>query len=122
MKLINLTKHALNLHDTSGNAVEIPADARHLGVVALGDHRTVQNESGHAFSVNERHVTEIKGMPEPEDDTLLIVPVEVAMVLQQHRNDVVFAAEDEDVPGPDGRPQRITHLRRVVARIGASDS
>lgn len=114
MRLVNLTKHPLWLHDTHGERIEIPPAAQHLGVVALGEHQTVEDEAGRTFSLNVRSVREIKGMPDPEAGTLYIVPVEVAMVLQERRDDVVFAAEDAEVRDPDGRLQRITHLRRVV--------
>lgn len=116
MPLVNLTKHPLALYDTNGALVEIPADARHLGVVALGDHGVVASD-GRAFSVNTRTVTEVKGMPEPEAGTVFVVPVEVAMVLQADRADVVFPAEEATVATADGPSQRVTHLRRVVARL-----
>lgn len=117
MKLVNLTKRPIMLYDTSGTLVEVAPDARHLGVVAVGEHRAVEDGDGHAFSLNERRVTEVKGMPEPEDGTLYIVPVEVAMVLQAHRPDVAFPAEEAEVPDAEGRPRRVTHLRRVLARL-----
>lgn len=117
MKLVNLTKQPLVLHDTRGERVELAPDPRHLGVVALGEHRSVEDEDGHVLSVNVRHIREIKGMPDPDPESLYIVPVEVAMVLQAQRDDVLFPAEDAQVPGTSGRPQRVTHLRRVVSRL-----
>lgn len=117
MKLVNLTKQTLRLYDTGGALVETPPDARHLGVVAVGEHRTVRDEAGHTFSLNVRTVTEIKGMPPPEDGTVYVVPVEVAMALQGLRDDVVFPAEEAVVKGPDGGAHRVTHLRRIVSRL-----
>ncbi len=119
MKLINLTKRTLTLYDTDGTLVEVPPDARHLGMVALGEHRTARDEAGRTFSLNVQTVTEIKGMPEPEDDVLYIVPVELAMVVQQHRDDVAFPAEEAQVRDANGQPRRVTHLRRIVSRIAS---
>ncbi len=117
MKLVNLTKHPVLLYDTSGDLVEVAPDARHLGVVAVGEHRAVEDEAGRAFSLNERRVTEIKGMPEAEDGTLYIVPIEVAMALQEHRADIAFPAEEAEVRDAEGRLRRVTHLRRVLSRL-----
>lgn len=114
MKLVNLTKHPLTLHDKQGAVVEIPPDPRHIGVEALGEHHTVEDSDGHAFSLNVRRVTDVKKMPEPEDGTLYIVPPEVAMALQERRADVAFPAEEAQVRDAEGRPRRVTHLRRVV--------
>ena len=122
MKLINLTKHPLTLHDTQGALVEVPPDPRHIGVEALGEHRTVEDGQGHAFSLNVRRVTDVKKMPDPEDGTLYVVPPEVAMALQEHREDVAFPAEEAQVRGADGRLRRVTHLRRVLnAKNGARE-
>ena len=115
-RLVNLTGRPLRLFDTRGEAVDVPADARHLGVVAVGDHGAAGDADGHVFSLNVRTVTEVKGMPEAEDGTVFVVPVEVAMVLQATRADVAFAA-DETVLGPGGQARAVTHLRRVVARL-----
>ncbi|HMB91175.1 MAG TPA: hypothetical protein VKP65_10035 [Rhodothermales bacterium] len=117
MPLVNLTKEPIRLHDTAGAFVEIPPDPRHLGVVAVGDHRSVTDGNGHAFSLNVRTIKEIKGMPEPEADTVYIVPVEVAMALQAVREDVVFPADEAHVRNTEGQLQRITHLRRIVSRL-----
>lgn len=114
MKLVNLTKRPLTLYDTEGELVEVPPDPRHIGIAALGEHQTVEDEDGHAFSLNVRHVNDIKKMPEPQDDTLYIVPPEVAMVLQTRRADVAFPAEDTQLRDGEGRLRRITHLRRIV--------
>lgn len=114
MNLINLTKYPLLLYDTEGALVEIPPDARHIGVAALSEHRTIENGSGHFFSLTVRRVREVKGMPEPEAGTLYIVPVEVAMALQENREDVAFPAEEAQVRDAEGRLRRVTHLRRVL--------
>jgi hypothetical protein len=117
MKLVNLTKHALMLHDVHGKPVELPPDPRHIGVVSLGDHKTIEDGTGHAFSLTIRHVKEIKGMPEPEEGTLYIVPLDVAMVLQAVREDVVFAAEEAPVRDAAGRLRHVTHLQRIISRL-----
>lgn len=114
MRLVNLTKRPLTLYDTEGALVEIPPDPRHIGVASLGEHYTVENGAGHAFSLNVRRVSEIKKMPEPEEGTVYVVPVEVAMVLQEEREDVAFPAEAAQVRDGDGTLQRVTHLRRVL--------
>lgn len=120
MKLVNLTKRPLRLYDTRGELVEIPPDPRHVGVVALGEHQTVENGT-HTFSLNVRHVKDLKGMPAPEEDTLYIVPVEVAMALQEVRKDIAFPAEEAKVRDGTGRLQRVTHLRRIVSRLSGKD-
>lgn len=117
MRLVNLTKKPCLLYDTDGVLVELPPDPRHIGLVAVSDHRTIRHENGSVFSLNVRTVTDIKGMPEPEDGTLYLVPVEVAMVLQETREDVVFPAEEAQVRSAEGHLQRITHLRRLVSRL-----
>ncbi len=114
MTLVNLTKHPLTLHDTDGELVEVPPDPRHIGISALGEHQTVEDEEGHVFSLNVRYVDEVKKMPAPTDDTLYIVPKEVAMVLQEDRDDVAFPAEDSQIRDGEGRLRRVTHLRRVL--------
>ena len=118
MPLVNLTKHPLVLHDTRGDPIEVPPDPRHIGVVAMGEHRTVDDDRGHTFSWNIQTVREVKGMPDPEPGTLYVVPAEVAMALQAYREDVAFPADDAQVPGPAaGQIQRVTPLRRIVSRL-----
>lgn len=120
MNLVNLTKSPLTLYDTEGTVVEVPPDPRHIGVEALGEHRTVEDGDGHVFSLNVRRVTDVKKMPAPEDGTLYIVPPEVAMALQEHREDVAFPAEEAQVRDAGGQLRRVTHLRRVLsAKNGA---
>ncbi|MEZ4697677.1 MAG: hypothetical protein R2832_14785 [Rhodothermales bacterium] len=114
MKVVNLTKRPLVVYDVHGSPVELLPDPRHIGIVAVGDHQTIRDENGAALSINVRRVSEIKGMPEPDGNTLFVVPVEVAMVLQQSRDDIVFPSEPEVVAGPNGSPRSITHLRRIV--------
>lgn len=122
MKLVNLTKRSLTLYDTQGELVEVPPDPRHIGVKALGEHQTIEDESGHIFSLNVRRVQEIKKMPEPEEGTLYVVPAEVAMALQAHREDVAFPAGEAQVRDGEGQLQRITHLRRVLSMRNGKNS
>lgn len=114
MELVNLTKRPLTLRTTDGEAVEIPPDPRHIGLAAMGEHRMVEDSAGRAFSLNIRRVRGVQAMPEPEEDTFFIVPVEVAMVLQERRDDVAFPGEDVHVRDRDGQVHRVTHLRRVL--------
>lgn len=123
MKLINLTGRPFSLHDTEGKLIEIAPDPRYVGLVAVGDHRTVKEESGHTFSFNVRRIRGVKGMPAPDDeDAIYVVPMEVAMALQEERDDVVYLAEDSEVRSVDGTPQRISHLRRTVRAESVSQS
>lgn len=121
MKLVNLTKRPLTLYDTQGERVDVPPDPRYIGIAAMGEHHTIEDETGHSFSLNVRYVREIKGLPNPEENTLYIVPVEVAMALQGQRDDVVFPAVEAQVRGRSGRFQRITHLRRIVSRVASNE-
>lgn len=114
MKLINLTGQAFSLYDRTGELVEFAADPRYVGLVAVGDHQAVEDESGHTFSLTIRRIRGIKGMPEPDAGTLYVVPTEVAMTLQEDRDDVAYLAEDSDVRSSDGKRHRISHLRRTV--------
>lgn len=114
MKIVNLTGSAFSLHDTRGELVTIDADPRYVGLVAVGDHQTIENEGGHAFSLNVRRVRGVKGMPDPVEDTIYVVPIEVAMALQDQRDDVFYLAEDAEVRTTNGCRHRISHLRRTV--------
>lgn len=114
MKLINLTGRAFFLHDRSEVLVEFAADPRYVGLVAVGDHQAVEDDSGHTFSLTTRRIRGIKGMPEPETSTIYVVPVEVAMALQEDRDDIVYLAEDADVRSSDGTRHPVSHLRRTV--------
>ena len=114
--LVNLTKRPLLLYDTDGAVVELAPDPRHLGLVAIGEHRTVAGADGHTFSLNVQTVKEVKGLPEP-DGAVYIVPVEIAMALQATRDDVVFPAEEAQVRDAAGQLRRITHLRRIVPKL-----
>lgn len=112
--LINLTKRPIRLHDTEGRAVEIAPDPRHVGLTSIGEHETVDDGNGHRFSVNVQRVRGVKGMPDPEENTIYVVPVEIAMAMQARRSDVVYVAEDARVRVGDGPPRRISHLRRLI--------
>lgn len=109
MKLINLTGRPFSLHDRNGVLVEFAADPRYVGLVAVGDHQAVEDDAGHTFSLTTRRIRGIKGMPEPDAGTIYVVPVEVAMALQEDRDDVAYLAEDSD-----GTRHTVSHLRRTV--------
>ncbi len=114
MKLINLTGTRFSLYDSQGELVDIEPDARYVGLMAVGDHQSFEDASGHTFSLNVRRIRGIKGMPAPEDGAIYVVPLEVAMALQEDRDDVFYLAEDADVRSADGTRHRISHLRRTV--------
>lgn len=117
MKLVNFTKEVLYVYDVGGTLVELPPDPRHVGLVSVGEHRKVEDEEGHQFSLNIRRVTEIKGLPKPNGEVLYIVPIEVAMAVQSLRDDVVYSTEVSQVRDAEGELKRITHLRRIVSEI-----
>lgn len=114
MKLVNLTGRPFSLYDVEGDLVRIEPDARFVGIVAVGDHHTVADDAGHTFSLNVRRIRGLKGMPEPEPGVLYVVPVEVAMALQEEREDVAYLAEEANVQSASGERHRISHLRRTV--------
>src|SRR5690606_5718179 len=89
---------------------------RYVAITGIGDHRAVTDERGRAFSINERRVTGVKGMPDPQPGAIYVVPVEIAMALQEERPDVVYLAEDAEIRGEAGKMQRVSHLRRTVLR------
>ncbi len=117
MKLVNLTKEVCLIYNTSGEVLQIEPDAKHIGIVGIGDHQILSTDDGHEVSLNLQMVSEIKGMPAPAKGVIYIVPVEIAIALQGTRDDVVFLAEDRAVNSLDGKIQRITHLRRIISRL-----
>lgn len=119
MRLVNLTKQTVRLHDTEGVLVEIPPDPRHVGLVSVGEHRTISDENGHEFSLNVQRMRGVKGMPDPADGTLYLVPVEIALALQPTRTDVVYVGEDADIRMANGTTRRISHLRRLTSTHSA---
>ncbi len=114
MKLVNLTGRPFALYDADGEPVDLMPDPRYVGLVSIGDHQSIRDDDGRVFSLNVRRVREVKGLPDPEDGTLYVVPVEVAMALRDSREDVVYLAEDAEVRSSDGRTRRISHLRRTL--------
>jgi hypothetical protein len=117
MPVVNLTKHPLRLVAASGEAVEFAPDARHVGLVSVGDLEPVEDEAGHRFTLSVRRVTGFKGLPEPEPGTLYVVPVEVAMALAGSRDDVAFVAEEATHPVSSGGTARVSVLRRIVPAL-----
>ncbi len=114
MKLINLTGRSFSIFDTQGDPVDFAPDPRYVGLVAIGEHRSVKDDTGHEFSLNVRRVRGVKGMPDPENGVMYVVPVEVAMALQEDRDDVAYLAEEADVRVAGGSRRRISHLRRTL--------
>lgn len=117
MPIVNLTKRPLRLLAASGESVEIAPDARHVGLVSLGDVEHVEDEAGHRFALSVRRVTGFKGLPDPAPDTLYVVPVEVAMGLAGGRDDIAFVAEEASHPVSNGGTVRVSVLRRVVPAL-----
>ena len=121
MRVVNLTKQRLTLYDSTGRFVELPPDPRHISIAGVSEHRMVSDDRGNTFSLNEQRVREIKGMPSPEEDTLFIVPPEIAMALQAIREDVAFPAEEEIVRHADGTTRHVIHLRRILSLVKRSE-
>ena len=113
MPVVNLTKRPLRLLAADGGSAEVAPDARHVGLVSVGDVEHVE-DGGRRFALSVRRVTGLKGMPEPEPDTLYVVEPEVAMALAGGRDDVAFVAETTDHPAPSGGIVRASILRRIV--------
>lgn len=116
MPVVNLTKRPLRLVDADGQPAEVPPDARHVGLVSVGDFEHVE-DGGRRFALSVRRVTALKGMPEPEPGVLYVVEPEVAMALAGGRNDVAFVAETSDHPAPSGGTARASVLRRIVPNL-----
>ena len=119
MPVVNLTKRPLRLLATGGEAAEVAPDARHVGLVSVGDVEHVE-DGGRRFALSVRRVTGLKGMPEPEPGALYVVEPEVAMALAGARDDVAFVADEADHPAPSGGTVRVSVLRRVVPALQPS--
>ena len=116
MPVVNLTKRTLRLLDARGGAAEITSDARHVGLVSVGDLEHVEDD-GRRFALSVRRVTALKGMPEPEPGVLYVIEPEVAMALMGARDDVAFVADEADHPVPTGGTVRVSVLRRIVPAL-----
>lgn len=114
MRIVNLTGKSFALYAADGELVDVAPDARYVGLVSIGDHRTIHDENGRSFSLNVRRIRDVKGLPDPAEGSLYVVPIEVAMALGESREDVVYLAEEEEVRSADGRTRRVSHLRRTV--------
>ena len=121
MPVVNLTKRPLSLLDASGEPAEIPPDARHVGLVSVGEVEHVA-DGERRFALSVRRVTALKGMPPPEADTLYVVEPEVAMALAGSRDDVAFVAETADHPVPSGGTARASVLRRIVPDLPSAET
>ncbi|MEM9665997.1 MAG: hypothetical protein AAF970_13740 [Bacteroidota bacterium] len=120
MPLVNLTKHPLRLLSLDGEPVEIAPDARHVGLVAMGDVEYIADVAGRRFAWSIRRVTGFKGLPEPEPGTRYVVPAEVAMALAGTRPDVAYVADTADHPLPAGGTVRVSVLRHLIPVSSAS--
>jgi hypothetical protein len=116
MPVVNLTKQTLRLLAVGGDPTEIEPDARHVGLVSVGDLEHVEDD-GRRFALSVRRVTGLKGMPEPEPGALFVVEPEVAMALAGTRDDVAFVADEADHPVLDGGTVRVSVLRRIVPAL-----
>ncbi|MEM0961192.1 MAG: hypothetical protein AAGK21_01470 [Bacteroidota bacterium] len=121
MPIVNLTKRALTLLSAEGDAVEVAPDARHVGLVSVGEVEHVE-DGGRRFALSVRRVTGLKGMPAPEPGALYVVEPEVAMALAGERADVAFVAETSRQPLSAGGTVRVSVLRRVVPAIASIPS
>lgn len=113
MPIVNLTKSTLTLRTAGGKPVRVPPDARHVGLVSVGDVVHVGHE-GARVPLSVRRATGLKAMPDPAPDTLYVVGVEVAMALAGRRDDVAFVAETSRHPAPGGGTAQVSILRRIV--------
>lgn len=116
VEVINLTREPLELVDGAGRPITIPPDPRHLGIVSIGEHRAVRIAPDRALPLNVQFVSEVKGLPDPSGNTIFVVPVEIAMALQQRREDVYFLSEDAVGTGTTGS-HPVRRLRRIVSQI-----
>lgn len=117
MNLVNLTGHPFALYDADGELVDVSPDPRYVGLVSIGDHRTIHDENGRAFSLNVRRIRDVKGLPDPAEGTIYVVTIEVAMALRDSREDVVYLAEEAEVRSSDGQTRRVSHLRKTVTSL-----
>lgn len=117
MKLVNLTKDVCRLYTLEGELIEIQPEAKHIGIVGIGEHQKVSSEEGYEISLNVQYVSEIKGMPPPEEGVMYIVPPEIAIALLGARDDIVIVAENASLNSLKGEVQRTTHLRRIISRM-----
>lgn len=115
MPLVNLTNETLRLHTASGDALELPPDARYVGLAATSEHRTVTHDE-HSVSLTVRRADGIKGLPDPAPDTVYVVPFEIAWAIGDDRDDVAYPAETSEV-NESGETVRVTHLRRLVSAL-----
>jgi hypothetical protein len=114
--IVNLTKRTLTLLAADGEAVEVAPDARHVGLVSVGEVEQVGHD-GRRVALSVRRVTGLKGMPDPEPGALYVVEPEVAMGLAGSRDDVAFVAEASRQPVLSGGTVRVSVLRRIVPAI-----
>jgi hypothetical protein len=115
MPLVNLTNHTLHLHTADGAVLDLAPDARYVGLAATSDHRTVTH-NGHTVSLTVRRADGVKSLPDPEPDTIYVVPFEVAWAIGDARDDVVYPAETSEV-NDAGETVRVSHLRRLVSSL-----
>jgi hypothetical protein len=115
MPLVNLTTRTLHLHTTDGAVLDLAPDPRYVGLAATSDHRTVTHDE-HEVSLTVRRADGVKSLPDPEPDTIFVVPVEVAWAIGDARDDVAYPAETSTV-NDGGETVRVSHLRRLVSSL-----
>lgn len=117
MEIINLTKKTLVLLDAADRVVEIRPDARHVGIVATTERAYAAFDSDRRIPLSVQQVSGVNAMPAPVEETIYVVPSEVAMALQSVREDVYFPAEVQRVRDADGVLRDVTPLRRITSNI-----
>ena len=109
----NLTPHALNVRAMDGSTLVIPPDARGVARVVYDRLPPEQMSiAGHEISISVAgSPREIIGLPEPEEDVVLIVAKAVADAAPAQRGDLMSPGrlirdEDGNVLGCDGLTRR----------------
>lgn len=87
-QVVNLTPHALNVHDLAGNVTTFPAS----GTVARCSTTTTQVGEADGLPLFSTTFGEVVGLPDAQDGVLLVVSALVRQAVS-HRKDVVSPGE-----------------------------
>lgn len=113
MRFINLTPHALNVKTTNGDYITLPPSSNGPARVVYDTLPPEQTRiDGHEVAVTVAGpVREIIGLPDPDDNVVLIVSKAVSDVAPPNRGDLMSPGrlirdEDGNVIGCDGLARR----------------
>lgn len=95
--VLNLTPHALNVHDLNGSVTTFPPS----GTVARCSSTTTQVGEANGFPLFSTTFGEVVGLPDPQDNVLLVVS---ALVRQAVPNRKDVASPGELVRDEAGNP------------------